>query len=568
MIFFKRIKPNENMKQVIRYLLLGVVFAASCSKTKTDILPGNQPTTVNLAPSTIRIMLPAGAELMVNGDTLTNFLPLTEYAGAGGAPPTPVNPTPYFPATGKTAGPWYLPKRFLDGKGQATVKLYSAPIGSGTMLSDSFQVTEDYAHPTDYYLTAIDPPPNSTSIVTPVPRAITPASDPTHIRIRLVNLGEITTLDPTNAKPLTLAFADGTPVSTVSSGIVNGKWSDYVELPYGTYQFRVLADGTPLQIPGTDPLLTTVRGENDYTIQGGQYYVPTFSFQPGGAYSIVVMYTRGCYQFGDEPLGTNCFTLQTDISSSANLTYARVQGVNAAEQSGVHFWMDGADSSIGYGVASGYASLIAGTHDLKVTDASGKVLTQKNITVKGNDNLTAWIYPGTAGDSIVLVQNNMGGLKQSGVGGGEDVTNTIYDPLKWHAIVQTRFLNLCPDLPYVTFTRNNGSLWLNDMFSTAAAAVNLQPGKPADPSVMLYPYIDLGMGSSGKIQAYASQPSVVPGDRLKNVDDLEPAAFVRMPGYYYPDGAPGMETGVYTVALIGRNITGQQPKMIVIKHNL
>jgi len=566
MIFFKQTQLNENMKQAIRYLFLGAVLAASCSKTKTDVLPGNPPTTVNLSSSTIRVMLSAGEDVVVNGDTLTNFLVPTQYPGPGGAPPTQVFPTRYFPTTGRATGPWYVPKALLDGKGQAMVKVFGFSDNGGGLV-DSFQVTEDYAHPSDYYLAVPDPPFNTRSFVTPVPRAVTPASDPTHIRIRLVNLGSITTLDPANAKPLTLAFADGRPVSTVSSGIINGKWSDYVELPYGTYQFRVLVDGTTLQIPGTDPAKPTVRGENDYVVAGGQYYVPTFSFQPGGAYSIVVVLTGG-YQFGDEQLLTNCFSIKTDISPSANLTYARLQGVNAAEQSGLHFRMDEADSSIGYGAASGYATLITGAHHLQVTDGSGKVLAQKDITVKGDDNLTAWIYPGTAGDSIVLVQNNMGGLKQMSVSGGEDVSNTIYDPLNWYAIVQTRFLNLCPDLPYVTFTRDNGAPWSNYIFSTAAAAVNLRPGKPADPSSMLYPYIDLGMGSYDKIEAYVSQPSVVPGDRLKNVDDLGPVAFVRMPTYYYPGGAPGMEPGVYTVALIGRNINGQRPKMIVIKHNL
>lgn len=554
------------MKRTIQYILIGAALAVSCTKTKTDILPGNRPTTVNMAPSTIRLMLPTGYELVVNDDTLTNWRPPAYYDTAG-HPPIPVNPTPWFPATGKTSGPWYLPQQFLDSKGQAIVKIYlgAVTIGGGATGPNpplySFQVTEDYAHPNDYYFASVQP--------TKVPRAVTPASDPTHIRVRLVNLGFNDPLDPAAQVPLTLAFADGTPVNPVTSGIAEGNWSDYVELPYGTYQFRVLADGIPVQVPAKPPQLTTIRGDYDPVITGGQVYVPTMTFQPGGAYSLAVS-VNGNYQLdGGASAPLNSFVVQTDISPAANLTYARVQAVNAAEARGIHFQLDGADSAIGYGSASGYTTLVAGAHAMKITDAAGKVLIEKTITVKGDDNLTAWVYPATAGDSVTIVQNNMGGLRQQGViSDGGDVSNLIYNPLNFRALVQTRFLNLCPDLPYVTFTTDNGALMRELDFSSAAAAVNLQPGKPVDVSKVSYPYVDLGFGNYSKIEAFASQPSVVPGDRLRAVPDLGPSDFIHMPAYYYPGIIPGMEPGVYTVALIGRNKTGEQLRMIVIKHNL
>lgn len=562
------------MKRLLRYLLPAVLFVTACSKTKTDILPGTRPTDVNLAASTVRLVGGKNYELVMNNtDTLTNWLPGNPY----GLPVVPVNPTPWFSGTGKYSGEYFLPRQFLDANGKATVKLYtlvgggSSPLPKYVTPIDSFSVQEDYNHPTDYYLAGIKFN-HATGYFDPtvVPRAVTPANDPTFIRIRIVNLADPNGV-PTNPDwAVSLAFNDGSLVSPVTSGVKDGTWSDYIELPYGTYGFRVLIDGTPLQAPGPPPLLTTASGETDYTIGGGQYYIPTKTFQPGGVYSILVSRVGNYQDNGGSILPINGFVFITDITAPANLTYARVQGINAAEKNGLHLQIDGADSAIQYSMASGYQTLIAGSHAVKVTDGTGKVLAQTTLSVKGGDNWSLWVYPTAAGtDSIVTVQNNMGGLRQNGItGDGSDGSNLVYDPLNYRAIVQTRFLNLCPDIPYVTFTSANGTLLPESDFSSALAARNLQPGRPADPMAVPYPYVDLGLGSYGTIEAYQSQPNVLPGNPLTGVANVKAADFVRLPAFFYSADPAGMEPGVYTVALIGRSRAGEQPKMIVIKHNL
>jgi len=111
-------------------------------------------------------------------------------------------------------------------------------------------------------------------------------------------------------------------------------------------------------------------------------------------------------------------------------------------------------------------------------------------------------------------------------------------------------------------------LFSDDRFTSAAlAAQNLQPGKVAAQTVVPYPYVNMGYVTGGTVNAYRSQPGVVPGDRLTNIKALTPADFVKMPSSFFNNGNFGSEPGIYTVALIGRNNGGRQSKMIVVKHN-
>jgi hypothetical protein len=199
----------------------------------------------------------------------------------------------------------------------------------------------------------------------------------------------------------------------------------------------------------------------------------------------------------------------------------------------------------------------------------GNAPVEKEIEVKGGDNLTIWAYPlPDKGTALTVTSNNMGGVRnRGGNADGSDAANNIYDPLKFRMLLQTRFLNLCPDLPYVTFTDTNGALFQEDIFSAAFAARQLQPGLAPDPASVPYPYVDLKFISGGNVQAYSSQPGVLPGNRLIGVPPLTPADFVKMPSRFFPDGNYGSEPGVYTVALVGRSLAGKNPKMIVIKHN-
>jgi hypothetical protein len=407
-----------------------------------------------------------------------------------------------------------------------------------------------------------------------VPRPVTTPADPSHIRIRVVNLSSLTNVSDGKDR-LSLAYADGSPVSTTTSGVAQGAWSDYAELPYGTYQFKIVSADRVLQIPAKPPLLFNVSSQTDVALASSQvYYDPVQTYQPGGVYTIMVASLSG-YQYSSASEGNvvsaNCFAVVTDVEPPVNVTYGRLQAINAANENGLKLQIDGTQAgSLAYGAAGDYSTLIQGTHAIKVTDASGKTVAEKSITIKGGDNLSLWVYPTTNGSAaITTVQNNMTGLRNTSANpDGSDAGLGVYDPLKFDMLLQTRFLNLCPDLPYVTFTGTNGQLFAENRFtSSALAAQNLQPGQLPNSSTVPYPYVDMGYVLGGVVNAYRSRPGVVPGDRLTGVNTLAPINFVRMPSQFFYNGRFIAEPGVYTVALIGRGDAGHQPKMIVVKHN-
>ncbi|MBO9731288.1 MAG: DUF4397 domain-containing protein [Chitinophaga sp.] len=545
---------------------LMLLLATACSKDKTDAHVGHEPDYSNMAKSTVRLVTFNGnVDVMVNDVKVTNW-----YVPQLNDPVlNPPYPTQYF-SSGKLSGTWYVPQQFLDAKGQAVIKTGS-PAGGGepVILSDSFNVQDDYYQPSDYYLaTSVAQSSTGTYTATRVPRTTILPADPSHIRIRLVNL--CNPIANGGIGTLTLAYADGSPINKSTSGIASHAWSDYIELPYGTYQFKVLIDGTDLQIPGKPALLTNVTSPDNYSLGGTQvYYSPVQTFQPGGVYTIAAGLTGGAYQYGEYPLMPNCFSVITDIDPPVNITYGRVQVVNAAtgNENGVKVQIDNlAASSVSYGKAGEYITLVAGRHHIKITGSS---VVEKDIDVRGGDNLTIWAWPAADNTlSLTVTANNMGGTRiRGGNADGSDATNNIYDPLKFNMLLQTRFLNLCPDLPDVTFTNTNGALFPEDIFAAAAAAQHLRPGQAADPTTVPYPYADLKFLTGGNVQAYSSQPGVLPGNRLTGVSALTPIDFVRMPAHFFQDGNYGSEPGVYTVALVGRNAPGKTLKMIVIKHN-
>src|SRR5262249_30240028 len=161
-------------------------------------------------------------------------------------------------------------------------------------------------------------------------------------------------------------------------------------------------------------------------------------------------------------------------------------------------------------------------------------LAEKTVTLNGNDNITAWIYPSPSGaDSIMMVQNNLSGsYYYSSAGDGADATANqlhTYNPY-W-----IRFLNLCPDLPLVTFTQANGQL-LNDNMggaSSGLAAQNVAPGQL--PAGTWFYYVN---GIPQKIQAYQSQPLIIPGDWLSDIPALTAPQFVMSQPDSYPYGYP------------------------------
>jgi len=418
----------STMKKIFCQVIIAfaVMLVAACSKNKEDVRPGNLPTYTNNAKSGVRII--GSGDLMVNNIRLTNWK--ESNFGEVAYP----YPTPYFPTTGKFSGAYYLPQQFLNENGEAIVKLYNLQGGS-TNLIDSFKVVEDYSQPLDYYTGTSDD-----FTVTRVPRAVTAPVDPGHIRIRLVNLSQ--SASDNGTERLSLAYADGSIVNNITSGIANHKWSDYIELPYGTYQFKVLVDGKSNQIPGKPPVLTAASSYGDFSLSQSQvYYAPVQTYQPGGVYSIAVAYSTG-YQYADSPLPTNCFSVINDVEPPVNVTYGRVQAINAANENGLKLQIDGIEAgSVGYGLAGDYSTVIKGTHNFKFADASGRGIAEISYTINGGDNLSLWVYETANGNAEVIpVQNNMTGLRMINTNpDGSDNGLGIYDPLKFGMLLQTRF---------------------------------------------------------------------------------------------------------------------------------
>lgn len=573
------------MKHIRLYCvcMTALIVWGGCSKAKLDQRSGNQPTTSVLTSSTVRLVNLGGfTDMAINGARLTSF-----------TPPLPDGtrypyPTPYFPATGVLGTTYYIPKQFLDANDSARIQLMQLFIlGAGNFIDStySFGVKENYNHPKDYYWvysrTAAFPYSMSYyDSLYVIPRAVSPATDPTHILVRLVNFSSAPD-DANLTGPMSLTFADGSPVSVSTSQVAPGKYSEYVELPYGAYQFKVLT-ATNAQVPGAPVnMLTNIITDNLNTavMQGmGVTYAPVQTFKPGGVYSIVVSVNHH-FEYPSGGAGEtvkkdhNAWSVITDVAPPVNLTYARIQAANAVPGGALNILVDGAVLARGlaYDSAGNYQTFVTGTHRVSIEDGNGKELAGRQLELQPNTNFTVWAFPSGGGVDLLPVQNNLSGSRNASFNGdGSDTgPTTMYTGLPY----MVRFLNFCPDLPYVTFTQADGALFTDNALSTALAAQNLPFGSNLSSSQVPFPYVSYNIngGISPQIQVYHSQPSIVPGDWLSDISALKQTDFITMPAADYPAGLPTGEPGIYTVALTGRRgvhvPAGQETKLIIVKHN-
>ena len=552
----------------VYYIILVVLMAASCAKPKVDQRTGNLVSYQQVTSSRTRLVNLYGmTTLYVDGQGLTD----TAFATG---PDDVVNPTPtvWFPTTGRLGQTYYIPEQFFQND-TAKVAVNSFAVFAVSGGSANFSVVDNYYQPNDYYITRYrNGSPGSAELagsdsIFAFPRAISAATDPTHFMIRLINLSS----GPDDANllgPMSLAFADGTLVSSTTNNITTGNASSYIELPYGTYQFKVLtSDGR--QVPGGSGAV------GRYTAIMDQYnvtFAPMGTYAPGGVYTIVVSATSG-FSYPSVPAYTptveNSFQIVTDITPAANLNYARIQAANALPATGepLVLTVDGQAISgpLDYDSVSDYSILPVGSHYVALQTAQGQLLDQQLFTLNGGDNYTVWIYPDPSDRPALLwAQNNLSGSYVVPSGDGSDNT---YNVTSTNFPFWVRFLNLCPDLPYVTFTQNNGVLFPQLYGLSATCAQNLVPGEVSPQS---FQYI-MGIDSMrAPVLAFASQPLVVPGDWLPDISAVPSTAFVRSPLSAYPNGIPAGEPGVYTVALTGRYGAAAKgnpaAKMIVLKH--
>lgn len=563
-------------------LLVMILLLAACKKDKSDFEYDNRPVIDNQKKSNVRIINLAGFnQVVANGDSLTNFVVKGPNDPTEGRYPG----TKYFPNNGRVGKIWEVPMDLFDGAEKLRLDFAwrsSSGVGNGDV---SFTAENSYANPTDYYLLPSTFMTGQPSVL-PVPRNVHAPTKPDHFKIRIINL----TGDPISKAyspngpqedlrgAVSLSFADGTPVSEKTNNISTGSpVSEYIELPYGTYQFKVLtADGRQIPSPSSslqdrgltmfDPPTSTIAQR--LTVSTHLVYAPVGVYQPGGIYTIVVTPQRFNYftnEMDEESFAfQNAFQVINDNSPAANLTYCRMQGVNAFSTDVISIKANGkpVGSSLVFGIAGDYVALVNGTYKIEATDASGKVLASTEQVLRPAQNYTAWLYPNTDGSSRLLVVAN--DLSGSWYNGNSD--DGTFDRFQFDYYFYKRFLNLSPDNPYITFTMGNGQP-AQSVGDNAKSGVNLQPGVP----VFEKPYMRSGRAAPVyEIMAYRSSPDIVPGTWADDIPVLSSQDLIARKALYTNAGRglPAQEPGVYTVALIGRSGNGApKAKMMIVKHN-
>ncbi|MFZ4860740.1 DUF4397 domain-containing protein [Sphingobacterium sp. Mn56C] len=569
------------MKHKRNYLLfLGFValLFAACKKDKMDMKVDNRLVPQNRTNSNVRIInLSSFNQVIANGDSLTNFV----VQNPRGPDYYKYPATSYFPGDGRLGKTWNVPQDLFDKNEKINFHIATRVyLGSGVNEDITFQAVNSYQNPTDYYLLPTFFMTGQPEVV-PVPRDVTAPKKADHFKIRIVNLsGQLKSLanGPTGAQenlsgPVSLAFADGTLVDAKTSNITTAaKFSEYVEVPYGTYQFKVLmADGR--QVPSQsksfpesaiiDPPTSTMPV--DYKGITNLTFAPIQTYQPGGVYTIVI--TPQKFEYISNELGEtvtmyqNSFQVLSDISAAANQTYYRVQGANAFNNQPIGFRVNGNEiaKSIDFGKASGYSTFVHGQAKIEAIDASGKVLAEANQLLRPAQNYTLWLHPEANGNPKLLVlSNDLSGtqslpVEEDGTYGRTEINFFNFD----------RYLNLSVGNPYITFTADNGQ-------ALSTAKINLQPGIP----IFEQPYIRANlMLPSYQIMAYRSTPTVVPGIWAKDIEVLSSEQFIANKELYLKAGRklPTQEAGVFTVALIGKtgsNVNAnEKARIVIIKHN-
>lgn len=571
----------------MRILLLAAVLftLAACKKEKIDFSYDNRDVTQAQQPSSVRFINLAGFnQLIANGDSLTNFVVRDPDAPGFFEYPGTTN----FPKDGRLGRLWTVPLDVFDAQEKAVFDV-STRNHQGLFDQDfNFTATNSYDNPTDYYLLP-------SFFVQGIPRVyaakrdVSSPSKPDHIKVRIINLtGKITNRGSNVNGSLevlegavTLVYADGTPVDQKTTRIsASSPVSEYVELPYGSYQFRVLTDDGrqfPAVAASTDtydyqyidpPTSTMATGLVETT---DHVFAPVQAYLPGGIYTIVVAPRE--FRFFTTELNESVMTMQnafdiiSDNSAPANRTYFRVQGVNALDARPVSFRLNGKSlpGSLGFGQAGEYTSFVQGSYKVEAVDASGSIIAAVEQELRAAQNYTAWLYPDPSGEKrVLLVANDLSGVTYHGSPTDDASNNRLQSRFPFNK----RFLNLSPDNAYITFTGRNGQL--SSPGSEEAPDVNLQPGIPLMQSPYLRGYYTM---PAFEVLAYRSAPDVIPGIWAKDIPMLNNNNFIARRALYenVARQLPVQEPGFYTVALIGQSATAApaalKAKMMVLKHN-
>ncbi|WP_312336794.1 hypothetical protein [Sphingobacterium sp.] len=574
------------LQQIILVLLS--IFALSCKRENLDYTFDYRPNPDAEKASNVRLVnLSENAQLIANGDSLTNFFVPPNRIGY--IPPEELIPpgTRYFPKDGRLGQSWTVPQDLFQTDGTIRFRTTFVPIPNKTIASHDveFTVRDSYTAPKDYYLLI-----NHESRVqhpdklVEVPRSVTAPARPDHFKIRIINFAK--KLMPTSsmediAGPITLAYADGTPVSKVTAKIESNTWSDYVELPYGTYQFKLLtADGRQIPAVGhtyynnIDRFNSTMEmgGGAIPRMSSGQTYAPVQTFQPGGIYTIVVHPKEFTWTTGTDDIRElqNGFQIIADISEPLNRTYAQLQLANTiVGQNTVLAAKGQKTAATAYGIASDYIRVVTGQQHIAIETTSGKALASMEAELQAGQNYTAWLYMDQDEKvKVLLAANNLAGTTYTGKEGSGN--NASIDRVKSNYMFNFRFLNFCTALPYATFTNGEGRPFGTQVMDSG---VNMVPGVLN----ILQPYTSLlysasnDIGGAYQFMVYSSLPTRIPGDWLEQVKPLSSTQLVANPKLYTAVGrkVPLHEPGVYSIAVIGdlkSTAETDKAKFMVVKH--
>lgn len=568
------------------FLILIITFSTSCKKEKIESREDNRVQQENIQSSKIRLInLTLFDQLIADGDSLTNFLSgnLDGYSNR--------KRTEYFPEDGLLSKVWQIPQNLLNG--QQPVQLQMQGLNPGyTMDPTTIQIQEEGNQAIDYYFWTSKkfvetgyPQPE----VLKIPRDESGPRTQGYFKIRILNLAAQLTDNGTNAEDLldayTLTFADGQSIDSKSSNVTQGMSSDYIELPYGTYQFRVLTqDGR--QLP---------YGENSNTAEGGGVtdpatsslsqgvgtgqviaYAPIKNYMPGSAYTIVVSPKALAYPIdgGNVTYYQNAFDIIEDVAAPVNNNLAQVQAVNVlSNEQQIRVKINQTiTKEVSYGNASAYEILIKGNYTLEVLDLNNQVLASSQLALEANDNVTAWVSTDQNGKiQVSLAYNNLSGTWY--IPDGKE--NATFNRIQQSFPMNLRFFNFCPDVPYLTFTQENGNDPRQGGIITTSYAIEASAYQNLTPNTIVQksPYIPMGSGVRPLFWLYAfdSKPNVVPGNWIPEVKPISSQDFIANKKLYAVRGQlPTHERGYFSVALVGKKKTTNpesKPKIIIVKHN-
>jgi hypothetical protein len=435
--------------------------------------------------------------------------------------------------------------------------------------------------PTDYYLVQtneyyLSGQPDMLAI----PRDTKSPARPDYFKVRLLNLSSQLLNNSAGMEnlngPLQLTWADGTSVSDKLNNIKPGEYSEYIEVPYGTYQFKVLTpDGR--QLPGQepddyyiiDPSTSSICTYNSANQPQATYqtYAPIHAYKPGGIYTIVVSAQSFKYPYPgsttNEQLAAvqNGFEIIADVDEPVNTTYARVQFINALPKDGaVTLTLNGnkiSEAGVTFGSVTDYTTLINGNYTLEAMDSGGNVLASTTYPMSAGQNYSVWLSNANTGnDSLIVVANNLSGSMYSDTGDGQDAS---YDRFNRPYFLKLRFLNFDTDFEYLSFTTDNGQAF------SSTIGLQLKPNYVPKEE----PYVSLKYETlnSFQIMAYRSTATTAPGVWADEIPVLTSQDLIPR-RELYSKGIPTLNTGVYTIALIGRKTDDDRykSKMIIITH--